>query len=73
MNPASITHILSLVGDPNVRHASIDEDEGKTYISIWAYSDEDGDYGYDGRIRSSLVPLVVRVAIAKLKEQSSKK
>jgi len=73
MNPASIAHILSLVDDPNVRHASIDEDEGKTYIRIRAYSDDIGDYGYDGRIRSSLVPLVVRIAIAKLKAQSSKK
>lgn len=69
MNPESIQYILSLVGDPNVRSVETDEEDGKTYIYISAYSDEEGDYGYDGRVRTHLIPDEVHGAITLLRMQ----
>jgi hypothetical protein len=69
MRNESIDHIMSLVGDSNVRRAETWEDDGKTYIEIYAYSDEEGEYGYTGRVRTYQVPDEVFGAIALLKLQ----
>jgi len=73
MRNESIDHIMSLVGDPNVRHAETWKEDGKTYIEIYAYSDEEGDYGYSGRVKTYQVPEEVFKAIALLKLQLTNK
>ncbi len=64
MHTESQMHILSLCADPNVSHADIWEEDGKTYIVISAYDGE--DYGYEGRMSSWKVPESVRLAVIDL-------
>lgn len=67
MHVQSQNHILSLCSDPNVRYASMWEEDGKTYIVITAYDEATGeDYGYDGRMSSWKIPAGVIAAVTAL-------
>ena len=81
MNPESIQRIVSLVGDPNLVDFEVYEEDGKTYMTILALEpdgdpsvpDEDKYYGYEGRVRSCLVPEEVRGALTLLQMQFDSK
>jgi len=74
MNPESIFRIMSLVGDPNLTEVDVYEEDGKTYMTILALDpEEDTHYGYEGRVRSHLIPNEVQGALTLLKMQFANK
>ena len=74
MNPESIFRIMSLVGDPNLTEVDVYEEDGKTYMTILALDpEEDTRYGYEGRVRSHLIPNEVQGALTLLKMQFANK
>lgn len=76
MHPESIFRIMSLVGDPNLVSAEVYEEDGKTYMTILALDPEEEHpthYGYEGRVRTHLIPDEVQGALALLQLQVANK